>query len=109
MVCIHFFSNIYLLKSNLWINSFKEIRNRAACEILKCPQSCSFTGITTEILWWIAGTMALGWVAVCLFLIVNKPEDVGIEGADTVANASKEKDKGKHIYNCLSNKVWLNC
>ncbi len=38
--------------------------------------------------------MAIGWVAMCLLLLVNKPEDVGIEGADTVANAGKEKEKG---------------
>ncbi len=43
----------------------------------------------------VAGTMALGWVAVCTMLIVNKPEDVDIVGADTVANAGKEKEKEK--------------
>ena len=38
--------------------------------------------------------MALGWVAVSLLLVVNKPEDLGYEGEDTVANAMKKKEKG---------------
>ena len=43
----------------------------------------------------ISGTLALGWVAVSLLLVVNRPEDLGYEGEDTVANAMKKKEKGK--------------
>ena len=39
--------------------------------------------------------MGCCWCVVCLLGIVNKPEDVGIEGADTVANAAIRKEKGK--------------
>ena len=55
----------------------------------------------------ISGTLALGWVALLLLLVVNKPEDLGYEGEDTVANAMKKKEKGKaaHCYHGTNNMV----
>ncbi len=39
----------------------------------------------------------------CLIGIVNKPEDVGIEGADTVANAAIRKEKGMPYLERITN------
>ncbi len=45
-------------------------------------------------LFFLIGSAAMAWVAVCSIVVVNKPEDVGIE-MDTAANRGKHKGKGK--------------
>ncbi len=45
----------------------------------------------------------------CLIGIVNKPEDVGIEGADTVANAAIRKEKGMPYLERITNAKYCGC
>ncbi len=44
------------------------------------------------------GTLTLGWIGICIFTIVNKPEDIGFH-VETVANIRKGHQNNQHSVN----------